>query len=54
MVKIDFKNLHGIVGYQPQRDSIDDGLSVIQHLKLFSKLAGIRRADRYREVNEIL
>ena len=54
MVKIDFKNLHGIVGYQPQRDSIDDDLTVMQHLKLFSKLAGINKTDRYREVEAIL
>jgi ABC-type multidrug transport system ATPase subunit len=27
---------------------------VIQHLKLFSKLAGISREERYREVDAIL
>lgn len=52
--RIKFHNLHGVVGYQPQRDSIDDELSVIQHLKLFSKLAGISREERYREVDAIL
>jgi len=46
--------LHGIVGYQPQRNSIDDDLTVLQHLTLFSRLAGISNRDRDQEVDDII
>lgn len=34
-------NLHGLIGYQPQQDTIDPELSVWDHLTYFANLAGV-------------
>jgi len=49
-----FHKLHGIVGYQPQRSSIDNSLTVLQHLTLFSNLSGISNENRDSEVEAIV
>lgn len=50
----DYKKLHGVVGYQPQQNSIDEELSVLQHLNLFAKLGGIESEHIESEVNKML
>ena len=37
--------LHGFVGFHPRFDSIDDRLTVYQHLVLFAGIAGVPKAD---------
>ena len=41
--EIKYDNLHGVIGYQPQKNGIDPELTVHQHLILFAKISGIER-----------
>jgi len=40
-----YTQLHGNVGFQPRHDSVDDRLTVYQHLVLFAGIAGVPKAD---------
>ena len=46
--------MHGIVGYQPQRNAIDPELSVSQHIRLFAALAGLDKREQNETVQELL
>ena len=50
----DFKKLYGIVGYQPHTNSIDEELTVRQHLNLFVKLVGVPKNEREMTVAAII
>lgn len=47
-------SLHGIIGYQPYNSSIDEDLTVSEHLNLFVRLAGVPRAMQAVAVSEII
>ena len=49
-----YASLHGLVGYQPVKNSIDEDLTVIQHLNLFVKLVGIPKRMRKQTVKEVV
>ena len=50
----DFKKLYGIVGYQPHTNSIDEELTVRQHLNLFVKLVGVPKNEREMTVAAVI
>jgi|Transcript_27850 ABC-type multidrug transport system ATPase subunit len=40
-----YTKLHGIIGFQPQYDAVDENLTVHQHLTIFAGIAGIPRSE---------
>ena len=46
--------MHGLVGYQPHTNSIDEELTVRQHLNLFVKLVGVPKQEREMTVRAII
>ena len=52
--ELKYYKLHGLVGYQPQKSSIDENLNVRQHLTLFARLAGIEKANLSDSVTDMI
>ena len=51
---LNYRSLHGIVGYQPQTCGLDDSLTVTEHLRLFAKLAGCEKSQIELEVTRMI
>lgn len=49
-----YSRLHGIVGFQPENNAVDDDLTVKQHLTIFAKLAGIPEHDREVTIKDMI
>ena len=50
----DVKNVHGIIGYQPQTSNIDIDLSVSEHITLIANLAGADESTIATRVHNML
>ena len=53
MVK-EYKKIHGLIGLQPISTSIDADLTVLQHMYIFARIAGIPKESRASQVDEML
>ena len=53
MVK-EYKKIHGLIRLQPVSTSIDEDLTVLQHMYIFARLAGIPLGLQASQVDEML